>query len=136
MSVQVEVPLDRKIHHLLDPIGFRRLSVNVKFADAAIVPACVLALDQLENRRIVEPGLHVVAHAIGPDERHHFELRPFRIHELMRALVRPAGGDDAADAVTSKNLAHLLERIERSRLLVVVEVGVEDFQPLLRADFV
>ena len=82
MRVQIEIPLDREIDHLLDPIVLRRLSVNVEFADAAVVAARVFALDQFEDRRIVEPGLDVAAHAIGPDERHHFQLGPLGIDEL------------------------------------------------------
>ena len=34
VRMQVEVPLHREIDHLLDPIRFGRLSVNVKLPDA------------------------------------------------------------------------------------------------------
>src|SRR4029077_4367723 len=58
---------------------------------------------------------------------------PFGINELVRALVRPAGGHNADDAVAAENFAYLVERIERCRLLVVVQVSVENCEALLRA---
>src|SRR5215510_9618928 len=68
MRVEVKVSVRREIHHLLDPFRLRRLSVDMEFSDAAVGAARVLVLDQLEDRRIAEPGLYVVAHAIRPDE--------------------------------------------------------------------
>ena len=45
-------------------------------------------------------------------------------------LFGPAGGEHAGDAVALEDLQHLVERIERIGLLVVVHVGVEQLEPL------
>src|SRR5262245_33387917 len=129
--MKIQVSLDGKVDHLLHPIRLGGFSVDVEFADAAIVAQRIFFLDEIENGRIVEPGLDVVAHAIGPDEWHDLELGPFCVHELMRALVGPAGRNDAGNAVTAKNLAYLVERIKRPGLLVVMQVRVENFHLLL-----
>ena len=55
----------------------------------------------------------------------------FASGEFVRPLVRTAVGDDADDAVAAEDLAHLIERIEGRGLLVVVQMRVEDFDPLL-----
>src|SRR5262245_27620305 len=133
MRVEVQIFLDGEIHDLLDPFRFCRFSVDMEFSDTAIGAARVLLLDQLKDRRIVEPGLYIVAYAIRPNERHDFQLMPLRVREFMRTLVWPAVGDDADDAVAPKHVANLVERIERLRLLVVVQMGIEDFEPLLRS---
>ena len=104
----------------------------MKFADADIAATRIFALDQLEDCRIVEPGLDVTARAIGPDEGHDFQLGPLCLGQFKRALVRPAVRDDADDAIAAKNLAHLIERVEGRRLLIVVQVSVEYVDPLLR----
>ena len=103
----------------------------MKLPDADVAAARVFAFDQFEDRRIIKPGLHIVADAIRPDERHHFKLRPLRLGEFVRPLVRTAVGDDADDAVAAEDLAHLIERVEGRGLLVVVQMRVEDFYPLL-----
>jgi hypothetical protein len=52
----------------------------------------------------------------------------------MGALVRTAVCQDAGDVVAAKNIEHAVERIIRVGLLIVVQMGVEDFQRLLRTD--
>ena len=51
-----------------------------------------------------------------------------RVHQLVRALVRAAGGEDAGDAVAAEYLQHLVERIERIGFLVVVQMRVENLK--------
>src|SRR5262245_60690417 len=85
--MKIQVSLDGKVDHLLHPIRLGGFSVDVEFTDAAIVAQRIFFLDEIENGRIVEPGLDVVAHAIGPDEWHDLELGPFCVHELMRAVL-------------------------------------------------
>src|SRR5712671_5912545 len=101
MRMQPKVMLDREVEGLLDPRPRRRLAVDVEFADAAVIAAPVFGLNQLPDRRIVEPGLDVRAGAIGTDERHDPQARRFRVDELMRALVRTAGRQDARDVVAA-----------------------------------
>ena len=59
VRMQPKVALDREVDDLLDLCARRRLAVDVEFADAAIIAALVFRLDQLPDRRIVEPGLDV-----------------------------------------------------------------------------
>src|SRR5215207_4881598 len=59
------------------------------------------------------------------DEWHHPQSRGLGGHQLMGALVRAAGCENAGDAVAPKYFEHLVERIERIGLLVVVQVRVE-----------
>ena len=131
MGVQIEVALNGEVDRLLDPGAGGGLAGEMEFADAAVIAAFVFALDQIEDRRIVEPCLDVGAHPVGPDERHHPEARRFRLDQLMRALVGTAGGEDTGDVVAAEQLQHLVERIERRRLLIVMQVRVEDLDLLL-----
>src|SRR5215475_5933149 len=106
----------------------------MKLADANIAAARIFALDQFENRGIVEPGLDVTAHAIGPDKRHDFQLGPLRLGQFQRALVGAAVRNDADDSVAAENLAYLIERVEGCRFLIIVQVSIENFNPLLSAN--
>src|SRR5262245_21400451 len=99
MRVEGKILLDGESHARLYPCRFRRFSVDMEFSDTAVGAARVLLLDQFKDRRIVEPGLYIVAYAIRLNERHDFQLRPLRVREFMRTLVRPAVGDDADCAV-------------------------------------
>ena len=126
VRMQIQVTLDGEVDHLLHPVRLGGFSVDVEFTDAALVAARILILDEIEYRRIVEPGLDVIADAIGPDEWHDPELGPFCIHELLGAFVGPAGCDNAGDAVAAKHLAHLVERVKWPGLQVIVQVRVED----------
>ena len=132
MHVEPQILFDREIDNALDLLASSRLAVDVALADAAIIAALVFGLDQVPDRRIVEPGLDVATHAIRPDERHDREPGRLRVDELVRALVRPAGRDDAGDVVAAENLQHLVELVERVRFLIVVQMRVEDFQRRLR----
>src|SRR5262249_22018089 len=77
--------------------------------------------------------MHVAARAIGANERHYPKSGSLGVDELMGAFVRTAVRQDAGDAVTPKNVEHALERIIWVGLLIVVEMGVEDFQCRLRS---
>ena len=48
----------------------------------------------------------------------------------MGALVRPAGGEDAGHAIAAENLQYLFDRIERVGLLIVMQMGVENFETI------
>ena len=125
MSVQIEIVLDGDIDGRLDQRSRGVVAVDVEFAHTTAVAALVFGLDQLKDRGITEPCLNVGAHAIGPDEWHHPQSRGLGVHQLMGALVRSAGCENAGDAVAPKYFEHLVERIERIGLLVVVQVRVE-----------
>ncbi len=133
MREQIEIARDREVDDLLDQRALRGVAVDVEFADAAKIAAFVFALDQIVDRGIGRPVLHVVARAIGPDERHHPKPRRLGVDELMGALVGAAVGDDAGDIVAAKDVEHPVERIVRVGLLIVVQVRVEDFERRLRA---
>src|SRR4029078_9351218 len=128
--MQIQVTLDGEVDHLLHPVRSGRLSINMEFADPTVIAAGIFFLDELENRRIVEPGLDVAAHAIGTDERHDLELGPLCVHQLMCAFVGSAGRDDAGDAVAAEYVAHLVEGEKRLWLLVVMQMSVEDCESL------
>ena len=130
MRVQVEISLDGEVDDLLDPFGRGRLAVDMEFADAAIISALVFRRHQVVDRWVIEPGLDVRTRPVGPDERHHPKPRGLCVHELVGALVRPAGGEDAGHAIAAENLQHLFERIERVGLLIVVQMGVENFETI------
>src|SRR5262245_25778172 len=133
MRVEVQISFDGEIHDLFHPCRFRRLSVNMKFSDAAVKATRIFVLDQLEDGRIVEPGLDVAAHAIRSDERDHPQLGPLCIRKLKRPFVWTAVGDDSGYSIAPKYVAYLFKRIKRCRLLVVMQMGVEDFDTLLCA---
>ena len=61
MRVQPQIPLDREIDDPLHLLAGGRLAVDVELADAAVIAALVFGLDQVPDRRIVEPGLDVAA---------------------------------------------------------------------------
>ena len=132
MRVQPQVLLDREVDNALHLRTCGGLAVDVEFADAAIIAALVFGLDQIPNRRIVEPGLDVAARAVGPDERHDRKTRCLGIDKLVCALVRPAGGYDAGDIVAPEYLQNLVELVVGARFLIVVQVCVENPQRLLR----
>ena len=131
VRMKIEIALDRKIDDLLHQRTRRRLPVDVEFADAAIIAAFVFFLDQIGREWIAEPGLDVGAHAIRPNERHDPQPRGLGVHELIGALVGPAGREDARDRVAPENLKDLLKREIRIRLLIPVHVGIEQLKPFL-----
>src|SRR5262245_22500061 len=132
MGEEIEIAPGGEIYDLLDQRALRGIAVDVEFADAAEIAALVLGLDQIVDRRIARPVLHVVAGAIGTDERHHPEPRRLGVDELVGALVGAAVRQDAGDAVAAEDLEHPVERIVRIWLLIVVQVRVEDLQRRLR----
>src|SRR5262245_20203849 len=133
MGEKIEITSGGKVDDLLDQWRLRGIAVNVELADAAEIAALVFGLDQVVDRGIGRPILHVVARAIGADERHDPKPGSLGVDELMGALVRTAVRQDAGDAVAPKNVEHALERIIRVGLLIVVEMRVEDFQCRLRS---
>src|SRR5215831_8560246 len=132
MGEKIEIASGGEVDDLLDQPRLRGITVNVELADAAEIAAFVFGLDQVVDRGIGRPILHIVARAIGADERHHPKPGSLGVDELMGALIRTAVRQDAGDAVAPKNVEHALERIVRVGLLIVVKMRVEDFQCRLR----
>src|SRR5262245_54392407 len=128
MGKKIEITSGGKVDDLLDQRCLRGITVNVELADAAEIAAFVFGLDQVVDRGIGRPVLYVVARAIGADERHHPKPRSLGVDELVGALVRTAVRQDAGDAVAPKNVKHAVEGIIGVRLLIVMEMRVEDFQ--------
>src|SRR5215210_4420167 len=104
MHVEPQLLFDCEVDDALDLLSSSGFAVDVALADAAVIAALVFGLNEFPDRRIVEPGLDVATGTIGTDERHNGEARRLRIDKLVRALVRPAGGDDAGDVVAAENL--------------------------------
>ncbi len=132
VSVKVEIVGDREVHGLLDPLGGRGLAREMKLTDAAVVAALELILHQIEDRRIVEPGLDVGADTVRPNERHHPKPVSLCIHQRVGPGVGTAGRQNAGDAMLLEQREHLIDLIIRIRLPVVVEMRVEDLDRLLR----
>ncbi len=132
MGEKIEITSGGKVDDPLDQRCLRGVAVNVELADAAEIAAFVFGLDQVVDRGIGRPILHVVARAIGADERYHPKPGSLGVDELMGALVRTAVRQDAGNAVAPKNVEHAVERIVRVGLLIIVEMRVEDFQCRLR----
>src|SRR5262245_36702786 len=128
MGEKIEITSGGEVDDPLDQRCLRGVAVNVELADAAEIAAFVFGLDQVVDRGIGRLILDVVARAIGAYERYHPKPRSLGVDELMGALVRTAVRQDAGDAVAPKNVEHAVERIVRVGLLIVVEMGVEDFQ--------
>src|SRR5437870_891430 len=128
MGEKIEITSGGKVDDLLDQWCLRGITVNVELADAAEIAAFVFGLDQVVDRGIGRPILHVVARAIGADERYHPKPGSLGVDELMGALVRTAVRQDAGDAVAPKNVEHALERIIWVGLLIVVQMRIEDCQ--------
>ena len=57
----------------------------------------------------------------------------FASTQRMRAGVRAAGREDAGDAVLFEQRQHLVDAVIGLRLPIVVHMGVEDFDRLVRA---
>src|SRR5215475_15587020 len=133
MGEKIAITSGGKVDDLLDQWSLRGITVNVELADAAEIAAFVFSLDQVVDRGIGRPILHVVARAVGADERHYPKPGSLGVDELMGALVRTAVRQDAGDAVAPKNVEHALERIIWVGLLIVVKMGIEDFQCRLRS---
>src|SRR5262249_29257277 len=131
MSMQIQVTLDGEVDHLLHPVRLCRFSVDVEFADAAVIAARIFLPDELEDCRIVEPGLDVVAHPVRPDERHDLQLGPPCVHQFVCTFVGAAGCDNACDAIAAEYVAYLVERIKRFGFLIVMQMRVKNFDLLL-----
>jgi hypothetical protein len=56
-----------------------------------------------------------------------------RVDQRARAVVRTAGGEDGGDAVGAKEAQYFCHRKRRGSLVVLVQVGVEEFLRCLRA---
>ena len=107
--------------------------IEVEFADAAIgaggrAPR-QLRLHHLMDASIAEPAAVVGAVAIQPNERHHRHARRGGLAacrgEASRAVVGAAVGDDRAHAAALHAGEHVGQRMRVLRLVVVVQVGVE-----------
>src|SRR5215467_251594 len=127
MGEKIEIARGGKVDDLLDQWCLRGITVNVELTDAAEIAAFVFGLDQIVDRGIGRPILHVVARAVGADEGYHPEPGSLGVDELMGALVRTAVRHDAGDAVAPKNVEHALERIIRVGLLIVVQGSLPRF---------
>src|SRR5262249_25025386 len=88
MGEKIEIASGGEVDDLLDQPRLRGITVNVELADAAEIAAFVFGLDQVVDRGIGRPILHVVARAIGADERHYPKPGSLGVDELMGALVR------------------------------------------------
>src|SRR5262249_49690142 len=71
MGEKIEITSGGKVDDLLDRWRLRGITVNVELADAPEIAAFVFGLDQVVDRWIGRPILHVVARAIGANERHY-----------------------------------------------------------------
>ena len=68
------------------PLGPRcRVARYVELADAAVVAALVLVLDEIDDGGAGKPD--VGAGPVGPDERDHPEAGRLGVHRLMGALA-------------------------------------------------
>ncbi len=103
----------------------------MKFADTGIAAAGKFALNQLEDRGIVEPAANVTADPVGTNEGDDPDVLHLRIDQRPRTVVGPAVGQDADDPLGPQQFDDLPERHERGGLPVVVQVGVEKRQALL-----
>ena len=106
---------------------------DMEFTDAA--PADVarqLFFDQRVDRGIVEPGIPVGGRAVGADERDHprrlLRTGAGRRGQRARAVVRPAGGENRSHVAVAEALHDVGDGVRGGRLLVVMEVSVEDRQ--------
>ena len=107
----------------------------MEFANAAIADSArEFRFDQRVDFRIVEPGFPVGVRAVGTDERHDTRCRDFtrRGDQRARAVVRTAGGENGGDAVGAKDLQDVGDRKRAGGLVVVVQMGIEEFRQRLR----
>ena len=132
MRVQPQPARDGEVDDALDLARARVLGAeDVEFAYAAPVDAArQLLLDQRVDRGVAEPRAAVGAVAVRADERHHARRprrrAPRRVDERARAVVRARRREDRAHAVLAEQREDARERERLARLVVVVQVRVED----------
>src|SRR5262249_12778370 len=85
MSQNIETVRRRELHRLLDQRRGSSVSVDVELADTAEISTLVLALDQIVDRGIARPALHVLSSTIRSDEWHHPQILGLGIDQLVGA---------------------------------------------------
>jgi hypothetical protein len=68
----------------------------------------------------------------GPDEGHDLQAVGLGIRQRVGAGVGTAGREDTGHAILLEQRQHLIELVERFWLPVVVQMGVEYFDRLIR----
>ena len=134
MGMQIKIVGDREVDGLLHPLVFRRLSRQMKFADAAIITAFEFVLHQIKDDGIAEPAADVRADTVWPDKRHDLQTIRLRIDKRMGAGVGAAGRENAGHAMLPEQRQHLVEPVVWLRLPIVMQMRVEDFDGLGRED--
>src|SRR5260370_7720869 len=99
MGMQIGIVGDREVDGLLPPLVFRRLSRQMKFANAAVIAAFEFVLHQIEDDGIAEPAADIRADTVWPYKRHNLEAIRLRIDKRMGAGVGTAGGENARHAM-------------------------------------
>lgn len=128
VGVEDEPLGDGEVDDVLHDLGGGVPAEDVELADAAVEAASLLGDDHLVDLRVVEPGAVVVAGAVDPDERHDPGAlpRPCGLVQRAGAIVGAAVGEDRLDAVPAEELPHLVDGVTPDRVVVVMQVRVED----------
>src|SRR6266511_1165393 len=137
VRVQPQAPLYGEHDDAAQPRRVRVAPEYVEFADAAPRDRPrELRLDQGVDRRVVEPRLPIRFGAIGPNEWDDAKRRRLRIRggdERARAVVRATRRENRVHAARVQLAQHGRDRQCGGRLVVVMEVRIEDRQSIVGA---
>ena len=117
----------REFHRAPDDVARGRLATQMELANADVIAASILLLEQFQYGRVAEPALHIVAHAVRAEEWHDPDAprTACLLHKRVRPIVRATRREDRRDAVGTHQRERFVNRKAETAFPVQMQMRVE-----------